>query len=257
MAREGGAQESPEGVLKLQLAEEQLENARALMRHGDQADAERVLVRGQADAEVALAIGHENRTRAESKLAMARTDSVRAKIATGSEAKLRDEASRASVEDHRGADARSSASRDKKAREAMDKIPLMGIGTVRFEDRGTVITVAASTVFLPHTASLSPEARASLDIVADALGAPAIHRVAIQSYTDSEGTPASSRELCDQQAHAVMDYVVSRGVPPAVIRAEGLGAVRPIADNGTMGGRAKNRRIEIVVTEETARAPAP
>jgi len=269
-ARQAGAQESQEGVLKVQLAEEQLENARALMRRGEHAAAARVLVRGEADAELALAIARENKARAAADVAIAqaesvraKTESLRAKAAMGAGATegaaapptAPTDASQAGVADLRDlreAEARSSAERDKLAREAMDKIPLMGIGTVRLEDRGTVITMAASALFLPDGANLVPAARANLDVVAEALGSPAAHRVTIQGYSDSQGAERSNRELCDQQARAVMTYLVSRGVPSGIVRAEGIGAARPIADNGTMAGRAKNRRIEIAVTPETS-----
>ncbi len=270
-ARESGAQESQEGVLKLQLAEEQLENARALMRAGQQADAARVLVRGQADADLALAIAHENKTRTEANLAIDRADNARAKTAIGagtsddavakpsvgptaSQGPAVGEANPAGVEDRPQTDARSLADRDKKAREALEAIPVMGIGTVRLEERGTVITMLASAVFVPDTANIVPAAGANLDVVADALGSPSAHRVTIQSYGDSQGAKEASRALCEQQARAVMDYLVSRGVPSGIVRAEGLGAARPIADNGTISGRAKNRRVEIVITPETSHA---
>jgi outer membrane protein OmpA-like peptidoglycan-associated protein len=53
--------------------------------------------------------------------------------------------------------------------------------------------------------------------------------------------------LSQNRAQAVMNYLVSRGVPAEAITAVGVGPDRPIADNSTRQGRAENRRVEIIV----------
>jgi outer membrane protein OmpA-like peptidoglycan-associated protein len=68
--------------------------------------------------------------------------------------------------------------------------------------------------------------------------------VVVEGYTDSE---AANRDASQQSAQAVKAYLVSRGVAADAIDVKAFGAARPIADNGTMAGRAKNRRVEIVV----------
>lgn len=64
-AREVGAEQFPEASLHLKLAEEQLQKAKAQMKDGKNEDAAYTLMRAQADAELALALTRENKTRAE------------------------------------------------------------------------------------------------------------------------------------------------------------------------------------------------
>ena len=64
--------------------------------------------------------------------------------------------------------------------------------------------------------------------------------------------------LSQNRAQAVADYLSSRGVAPARIRAQGFGKTRPVASNATEEGRAANRRVEIkivpVTQDDVARA---
>ena len=54
-------------------------------------------------------------------------------------------------------------------------------------------------------------------------------------------------QLSLERAQAVMNFLVSRGVPAEAITAVGIGPDRPIADNNTRDGRTENRRVEIVI----------
>jgi len=51
-----------------------------------------------------------------------------------------------------------------------------------------------------------------------------------------------------RRAIAVRDYLISQGVAASTIDVAGLGSARPAADNSTADGRARNRRVEIVVS---------
>jgi outer membrane protein OmpA-like peptidoglycan-associated protein len=57
--------------------------------------------------------------------------------------------------------------------------------------------------------------------------------------------------LSQRRAEAVRTYLISRGFPSEKILARGLGPDRPIAENGTAEGRANNRRVEIVIANNT------
>jgi len=62
-ANEVGAAQVPQAALHLKLAQEQLEKAKAQMKNGDNNDAAYTLLRAQADAELALSLARENKTR--------------------------------------------------------------------------------------------------------------------------------------------------------------------------------------------------
>jgi OOP family OmpA-OmpF porin len=71
-------------------------------------------------------------------------------------------------------------------------------------------------------------------------------KVSIEGHTDSVGTPQGNKLLSEQRAKSVMNAVVKGGVAPARLSAVGWGQEKPVADNRSEDGRAKNRRVEIV-----------
>jgi outer membrane protein OmpA-like peptidoglycan-associated protein len=82
-----------------------------------------------------------------------------------------------------------------------------------------------------------------LDRLAHALGSCGVN-VRIEGHTDLVGRTAFNRSLSEARAGAVRDALIARGVPAERLRAQGLGAKRPVADNRSGAGRARNRRIE-------------
>lgn len=71
--------------------------------------------------------------------------------------------------------------------------------------------------------------------------------VKLTGYTDSTGSDKINTPLSEKRAEAAMAYLVSKGIKTSRLRAEGLGAADPVADNKTVKGRAANRRVEIKV----------
>ena len=72
--------------------------------------------------------------------------------------------------------------------------------------------------------------------------------VTILGHTDSVGSAVSNRRLSFKRAKSVVDALLSKGVSPARVHAEGRGESEPIASNKTEEGKAKNRRIEAVLS---------
>lgn len=68
--------------------------------------------------------------------------------------------------------------------------------------------------------------------------------IEVSGHTDSSGNNASNLVLSEQRAQAVVDYLVSAGVPESRLQARGYGSDQPVAGNETIEGRAENRRIE-------------
>ncbi len=111
---------------------------------------------------------------------------------------------------------------------------------------GTVITVPASLVFAAGKTSLSPEAKGRLDELATGLK-DRREKISVEVHTDATGSHVSNQQLSARRAHAVMDYLISKGVPANRLEAHGLGDTRPLVENDSAKNRATNRRLEIVL----------
>jgi OOP family OmpA-OmpF porin len=75
-------------------------------------------------------------------------------------------------------------------------------------------------------------------------GDPAL-ALAIEGHTDSVGLQAYNQRLSADRADAMKSWLVAHGVDPARLTAAGFGDTRPVADNASEEGRAKNRCVEL------------
>ena len=74
-------------------------------------------------------------------------------------------------------------------------------------------------------------------------------KLGVYGHTDNSGSNDVNGPLSQKRAYAVKAYLLEKGLKEARVEAEGFGASKPIADNGTEAGRSKNRRVEIVLGE--------
>ena len=95
---------------------------------------------------------------------------------------------------------------------------------------------------------ITPESDPTLIIVAKLLLKNPRLKVICLAHTDSVGTAEYNLDLSERRARSVKEFLVKEGVPPPSIRFKGMGYSRPLADNSTDEGRAKNRRVEFRVT---------
>jgi len=72
-------------------------------------------------------------------------------------------------------------------------------------------------------------------------------KVGVYGHTDNVGNPTANEKLSNERAEAVRNYLVGKGLAEARIESKGYGDTKPIADNTTNDGRAKNRRVQIVL----------
>jgi outer membrane protein OmpA-like peptidoglycan-associated protein len=75
---------------------------------------------------------------------------------------------------------------------------------------------------------------------------PQIKKVSIEGHTDLSGNAKKNQKLSEDRANSVRDYMIRKGITVDRLRAVGYGPHKPIADNKTKKGRAKNRRVELV-----------
>jgi OmpA-OmpF porin, OOP family len=106
--------------------------------------------------------------------------------------------------------------------------------------------VALYINFDTNKADIKPESKPIIDQVAAMLkGNPGLS-LSVEGHTDSTGTPEKNKVLSEQRAKAVVAALVAAGIDSARLSAVGYGQEKPIADNSTEDGRAKNRRVELV-----------
>ena len=125
------------------------------------------------------------------------------------------------------------------------RMQLQGM-TARSEARGQVMTISGEA-FASGQSALRAEARDNLQKVIDLIDANPGASVLIEGHTDSQGSANLNQVLSQRRAEAVRDALIQKGVDGSRLRAVGLGKDRPVADNGTAEGRARNRRVEVVV----------
>jgi outer membrane protein OmpA-like peptidoglycan-associated protein len=143
-----------------------------------------------------------------------------------------------------------------KAQRALES--LQKIASVKEEARGTVITLSGEVLFVTGKSELLPAARDRLNDVAKAILDGGDDRpITVEGHTDSRGSDDSNAKLSQDRADAVRNYLVSLGVKPDTIVAQGRGEARPVASNDTAEGRANNRRVEIVIGGPPRASTAP
>lgn len=99
-------------------------------------------------------------------------------------------------------------------------------------------------------ATIRPISYPILNDVADLLTRnPQIHHIRIEGHTDWIGSDAYNMRLSQNRADSVRTYLINKGIEPGRLVAVGYGETRPIADNNTVLGRAKNRRVEFTVLD--------
>jgi len=71
-------------------------------------------------------------------------------------------------------------------------------------------------------------------------------KIGVEGHTDNVGSPASNKTLSEARAKSVVSAIVGQGISADRLSPAGYGQEKPIADNNTEEGRAKNRRVELV-----------
>jgi outer membrane protein OmpA-like peptidoglycan-associated protein len=114
---------------------------------------------------------------------------------------------------------------------------------------GDRITLDETVYFDTSRDTIQARSKPLLDNVATIMKAhPEIGRVRVEGHTDSRGSRAYNLRLSKRRAAAVVKALVQRGVAGDRLESAGFGPDRPVADNGTDAGRAKNRRVVLQVT---------
>ncbi len=133
------------------------------------------------------------------------------------------------------------------------KNKLGGKVTVKVGDRGTIIIISDMVLFPEGEASFTPRAKPLLLKLSKILK-QFPYQVRVEGHTDNvpihNSRFPSNWELSTARASSIVRFFITNGIRPERLEAAGYAEYRPIADNRTREGRAKNRRVEIVYLRE-------
>jgi len=97
-----------------------------------------------------------------------------------------------------------------------------------------------------NKATIKPESKPVVDQIVEILKTDDALKISIEGHTDNSGNADNNKVLSKQRAQAVADALSGQGIDKQRLNIVGWGQTKPIADNATEEGRAKNRRVELV-----------
>lgn len=121
--------------------------------------------------------------------------------------------------------------------------------TRRTED-GIVSTLKTSLLFDSGKADLKQNAVKNLEKITAIVKKYPEDRIVVVGYTDDQGAGEYNLKLSEQRAQAVRLAMITQGFPASAVEAVGQGEAKPVASNKTAEGRAKNRRVELLISVE-------
>jgi chemotaxis protein MotB len=123
---------------------------------------------------------------------------------------------------------------------------------------GTLISMGDKVGFAYASADLTPEMREALDAIMDLIGTYP-NRILVKGHTSTQKLPEGmdAWTLSYQRARAVGDYLVSKGLNPRRLQLSACGLTDPVDTNLTPEGQAKNRRADVIVSEDVVEDAIP
>ena len=116
------------------------------------------------------------------------------------------------------------------------------------EARGTIVSLA-DILFDFDKATLKRDVEFNLVRIATILNQYPEMTIVVEGHTDNIGTPEYNLKLSEDRAVAVFDFLVSQRISPDRMGAQGFGMTRPIVGNDSAVGRARNRRVDLVIQD--------
>jgi outer membrane protein OmpA-like peptidoglycan-associated protein len=94
--------------------------------------------------------------------------------------------------------------------------------------------------------SIKPDSQGIIQQMVELMNQNLDLKLTVEGHTDNVGKPEANKLLSEQRAKAVVQALVKEGIDQKRLKPVGYGQEKPVADNSTPEGRAKNRRVELV-----------
>lgn len=123
-------------------------------------------------------------------------------------------------------------------------------GSVRIERTKAGIKLTIENLhFKPDSPELLASEKPLLDKIAGVLSGVPTNKLLVEGHTASTGNPSGEKQLSIERARAIATELTKRGINSDLFICRGSGSSKPVADNSTKEGMAKNRRVEITILE--------
>lgn len=241
--------------LEMKQASEAMEQANAAASHDDNAEKIDKLAY-LAKQKIALTQEVAKQKSAEAEVASAgkERDQLRLDQRTNeaNQAKISAEQSKAAAQVAQGDAAEAQRkTAEAQARSAQLEAQLADLAAKKTE-RGIVITLG-DVLFGTNLARLNPDGMRTAQKLADVLKQNPQRTVLVEGFTDSTGTGAHNQELSERRATAVRNALQELGVSRERIAIRGYGETYPVAANNNAQNRQLNRRVEIVLSDDSGK----
>lgn len=115
------------------------------------------------------------------------------------------------------------------------------------------VAISGGILFETDSATLAPSAASLVSRLAEVMKKNPDLKVAVVGHTDNTGDFNYNVQLSQRRAKAMVDALIKSGVAADRLTAVGIGPLSPVASNETAEGRAKNRRVELVLIGQTVK----
>src|SRR5581483_4186970 len=95
-------------------------------------------------------------------------------------------------------------------------------------------------------ATILPDSENTLGEIVKMMQQNAEVNLSVEGHTDNVGSAASNQSLSEKRAQSVVAWLAAHGIAATRLKAKGWGQTKPVENNNTEDGRAKNRRVELV-----------
>lgn len=124
-----------------------------------------------------------------------------------------------------------------------------GCPKITKEEQAKLKEYAKVIYFKTNSAEFTKKTYPILDAIVVIMKKYPASRFRIEGHTDSQGSAEYNQKLSERRANAVRDYLIQHGITSDRLEAVGYGESKPVASNRTAAGRAKNRRVEIILIQ--------
>ena len=238
IAQETARQKAAEMAVANATAERDRVRLEARTREADLAQRNAELAQRQAEASRASALAAQRESEASRLGAEAAQRQAAAERQAATEAQMSAQAARQQAQDA-----------ESRARQLEAQLREL---EAKKTDRGMVITLG-DVLFDTNQAQLKPGGMRNVQKLADFFKQYPQRTVMIEGFTDSTGTTARNQELSEQRADAVRTALLGMGIGADRITSRGYGPSYPVASNDTAAGRQLNRRVEIIVSDDSGK----